>query len=296
MPSSSGSWQGHVRRIPISFSRLYLPEPVEDLGYSDLEWSPDGEWIAFTEYFPVRHLPRNVWRVRPDGSDRRLVAEKASSVTWSPDGTRLAFSAFRDGNWAIYAVDADGGPPSRITPAGESVQTMPAWSPTGERLAFCSYREGNYDLYTIALDGTGLTRLTATPVDDKDPAWSPDGKRLVFSRRWSDGTFRIWQIDADGSNERAITMVDKVYDYSPSYRWDGSLVFSRNDLRHGVRGQTIVIRPDGVRESLLRVHSGIGLVRWSPDGRQLAFAAGRKTNSAIYLADAHGRDIRKIVN
>lgn len=280
---------------PAPDPRPFLPEPVEDVGHRDLAWSPDGEWIAFTEHSSESGV--NIWRVRPDGSDRRLVAEKAAFVTWSPEGTRLAFSASRGGAWAIYAADVDGGPLTRITPAGEADYTTPAWSPLGETLAFCSNREGSYDIYTVALDGTGLTRLTSAPVSDLAPAWSSDGKRLVFSRPRSDGTHRIWQIGADGSNEREITMIDEVWDYSPSYRSDGSVVFSRNDLSHGaVRGQTVVIRPDGVWETLLRVRGGVESVRWSPDGRQIAFIAGRSTNTAIYVADAYGRDIRKIVN
>ena len=34
---------------------------------------------------------------------------------WSPDGTKIAFNSYRDGNWEIYVMDANGDNSARLT-------------------------------------------------------------------------------------------------------------------------------------------------------------------------------------
>ena len=89
-------------------------EPAEgDVFQQDVAWSPDGRWLAFSDYSGGRGTYRpdkwSVYVVGADGSGRRLLVENALYVTWSPDGRRMAFIAGGPcPNSAIYVANADG--------------------------------------------------------------------------------------------------------------------------------------------------------------------------------------------
>jgi len=120
---------------------------------------------------------------------------------WSPDGARIAFRA-RGG---IYVVDVDGTSLRRVsrdTWIGDI-----DWSPDGQQLAYA----GSKGIYVVRLTGTGpvrLTRSTGSPGDsDLGPRWSPNGTALAFERYREDSGHGddIAVMDADGSNQRVLT-------------------------------------------------------------------------------------------
>jgi TolB protein len=48
------------------------------------------------------------------------------------------------------------------------------------------------------------------------PTWSEDGTRIIFSSDW-DGSFELYVMDADGSNQTRLT-ADPASDNAPSWR------------------------------------------------------------------------------
>ena len=84
---------------------------------SYLEWSPDGEWLAFVTFSepPAAGRAPNLWVIRPDGSEETYVGE-GLEPTWSYDGEWLAFLRTNDagqqelslaevGTWETQIVD-----------------------------------------------------------------------------------------------------------------------------------------------------------------------------------------------
>jgi TolB protein len=83
-------------------------------------WAPDQSRIGFNEYswgeFAGFHYALGT--ERPDGSDRVILRDGATSAAWSPDGTRIAFVE----SGRIKLMDPDG---TNVTDIGEG--SAPAW-------------------------------------------------------------------------------------------------------------------------------------------------------------------------
>jgi TolB protein len=140
--------------------------PGDDVLRGDPAWSPDGQWIAFTQTRAARGPGRgSIWLVRADGSEKRQLTlgpgdDLDLHPTWSPDGSRIAFT--RD---ALAIVTVATGAVARVGVPG-SVAT-PEWSPDGRHIAFAwqpaiapSLR---WDVYTVRPDGSDMRRRATEP-------------------------------------------------------------------------------------------------------------------------------------
>ena len=73
---------------------------------ADIDWSPDGEWIATA-------IGMQIYRLRPDGSDLTRLTDHHAGVSfprWSPDGGQISYvapSSFQ-GHHQLMVMDADG--------------------------------------------------------------------------------------------------------------------------------------------------------------------------------------------
>ena len=83
---------------------------------------------------------------------------------------KIAFHSDRDGNFEVYAMNADGSSQTDLT-NNPALDQAPAWSPDGTKIVFSSRRDGNTELYTMAADGSGVVRLTNNVNFDNSPAW-----------------------------------------------------------------------------------------------------------------------------
>lgn len=273
-----------------------LPEPEREVFQQALEWSPDGERIAFSEFSGGEFSP-DKWAVHVVAVDEgataaaRLVARGATFCSWSPEGERLVYEATRDGNRDLFVRSVDGGEELRLT-HDEARDVHPAWSPGGERIVFSSDRAGSSDLYVLELEGGVVTRLTTGEAKDLNPSWSVDGEGIVFFREKGDGKDQVWIVGRESGDERRVTS-GAHHNVFPSFLPDGRVGYTR--VREDGSKELVCSRADG--SALQRVgRVPVSFARWSPDGRRVAFVAGRWPRSAIYLMNADGTGLRKLVN
>lgn len=234
-------------------------------------WSPDGKRLLFAS---DRDGNREiyVWDIQQTqagqvgGQLTNLTQNEAPDwqPAWAPDGERVAFSSYRDENWEVYTVHADGTEPTRLTndPASDF---SPAWSPDGRKILFASRRRGDADLFTVDVATGELTQLTRSKLDEYDPAWSPDGQWIAFATYMGDQS-DIFVMRADGSDPVNITQSPYANDFQPTWTPDSAwLTFVSYTSAEGDH-DIFRMRRDGSEVSKLFDDSGDDL---APSWRQI---------------------------
>lgn len=171
-----------------------------------LGWSSDGARLLIMrgsgvdEHLVVLHA---------DGSETQvttvsmLLLPRLDEATISPDGSRVAFRAgFRapEGgccNWALYAVDANGGPAEMLVESQIGVVRTPTFSPDGTKIAYVedTYVDDDDDVdgvWLVDADGTDAHQIVPDPGAGEVTglAWSPTGDRIALGLGDATFTFR----------------------------------------------------------------------------------------------------------
>jgi Tol biopolymer transport system component len=210
----------------------------------------------------------------------------------------LLLVSTRDGDYAIYELNSDGGSQRRLTSAdsaseGEVLffQIDPAWAPDATRIAYSSKRGRSFDLYTMRPDGTGSRRITSTKDNDAHPTWSPDGRSIAFARS---GPGRIYVANPDGSGARRLTD-DTAEEAEPSWSPDGAWIAYTRRTPGTTARELWISRPDGSdRRRVTDLERAIFGPAWSPDSERIAFAADVDAATYdIYSVDLRGEGIRR---
>ncbi len=91
---------------------------------SMVAWSPDGRSILFASHRDHSDNYRDIYVMRPDGSDvRRLTFANGESPAWSPDGRHIVFSAA--GGFGVIRADGSGLTSLRVEGVGWA--SFPDW-------------------------------------------------------------------------------------------------------------------------------------------------------------------------
>ncbi|HEX8071281.1 MAG TPA: LpqB family beta-propeller domain-containing protein [Pyrinomonadaceae bacterium] len=269
------------------------PPAVEAVFYQDVSWSPDGRRFACTM---KRGESWDIYTMRADGAQpARLTTPPGKNfyTAWSPDGRRLAFGARRDGDKTdIYTMNADGSRVVRLThDAGNNA--TPAWSPDGRRIAFISDRDGGgYQLYVMRADGTAQTRLLNDDARHFNPQWSPDGRRLVYYTERGDQQDQVFVVNADGTHPLRVTG-GTGHNIFPAWSPDGARLLFTARRDGATEFQMYTVRADGSDLRRLAAQPAF-FARFAPDGRRVAFIAGKYPANAVYVMRADGTQITQL--
>jgi TolB protein len=293
-------------------------------------FSSDGKKLIF-QSTRDGHECDQIYTMNLDGSDVRLVSTGDGRTTcayYFPGDKRILYSSthlgakqcpprpdFSQGYvWAVYdtfdifTAKPDGSDLKQLTKApGYDAETTISHN---GKLVFTSKRDGDLDIYTMDRNGKNVKRLTNELGYDGGPFWSYDGKQIVYrayhpqtDKEKADyiallkqnlirpTTLEIMVMNADGSNQRQVTHLNKA-SFAPYFFPDGKrIIFSSN-----------VADPKGRDFDLYKVNvDGTGLERityndtfdgfpmFSPDGKKLVFASNRNAKTRgdtnIFIAD-----------
>lgn len=246
-------------------------------------WSPIGNRIAFTR-------DGRTWLMDADGSHaERLTRGTSFFPAWSPDGARIAFM---DGT-NIRVVDVDGSNEVRLANDADPQEGGPVWSPDG---AFVAFVGKGTRIHVVNADGSGDTALRSP--FGWNPAWSPDARWIAY---WNPPG-EIYLVRADGSSTRRLTHTPRREERRPAWSPDGTrIAFAAREAGPSLGAWNLyVMGSDGSNVTHIGVgahpdrgvYNGGGLLRWSPDGTQIAFSC----EGEICVAAADGSDVRRLTH
>ena len=189
----------------------------------------------------------------------------------SPDGSTVAFTMTTidlDANeyhTGIWVACVEGSAEPRPFTSGEHKDSTPRWSPNGEWLAFVRHEQDAKETKVCVIPARGgEARTLVTWKDDvSDLAWSPDSRRLAFLGRVRDEA----RYGADKEKDQPPRHITRLVSRIDSIGW----IVDRPT-------HVLVVDADGVDGEPLQLTTGEfedGGLWWSPDGREIAFAAGR---------------------
>ena len=155
------------------------------------------------------------------------------------------------------------------------------------KILFYSKRDGNPEIYRMNSDGGSQKRLTFNGAGDGSPTWAPNGQQIVFDSE-RDGNREIYAMNADGSNQRRLT-VHTAFDVDPHWHPDGNRILFVSS-RGNADGLSIYTMDLNGKDIQLVIQAEfIGRVRWSPDGKRIAFGGEiGKDISEIHIINADG--------
>ncbi|MEP7115946.1 MAG: amidohydrolase, partial [Acidobacteriota bacterium] len=202
------------------------PAPIEVTVHEGTSMSvavaPDGRTLAVD-------LQGSIWTLPASGGTATRITDvfnDARQPTFSPDGKWIAFFAYRDGGYDLWAIAPDGTQQHKLT-WGAFDDREPVFSHDGTRVAFSSDR-GNvlgsdYNIWTLDLKSGAFQQVTKDPADDYMPTWSPDDTEIAFASTRGDGQ-SAWAANVATGAERKVASASGRVD-APSWGAGGTVVY-----------------------------------------------------------------------
>lgn len=208
----------------------------------------------------------------------------------SPDGKWVVFSvqepSYEAGRQSsdLWVVPADGSAHARRLTSTRAAESAVEWSRDSSRIAFSSKREGDdaAQIYVLPMTGGEALRVTSMPGGATNPRFRPDGQALLFES----------DFDPLAADRKARKYNALAFDTFPVRHWNAWLDEKRphlfvQELSPEAQAKDLLAGTQlagskgfgglfggGADQSLQGV--------WSPDGREVIFAAVVNRNELMY--------------
>src|SRR6267378_2572098 len=291
---------------PYYFRELYLPQLTS--GPSSLSWGPDSKELIYS-------MAGSLWR-------QKLDSEVATQITdgtgydyqpdWSPDGKSVVYVSYQKDAMELWLLNLTTGKSSQLT-SGGAVNVEPRWSPDGKKIVWVS-TQYNRRFHVFIADVTNgalenIARLTGetksslpryyySPYDmEINPVWTRDGKEILFisNRDHIHGTGGFWLMKAEpGAEAREIHYEETSWKARPDFSPDGSRMIYSSYL--GRQWQNLWLMPAKGGDAFPISYGDWDEtnVRWSPDGKRLAYISNKNGSANIHLQTFAGANAEKI--
>jgi eukaryotic-like serine/threonine-protein kinase len=242
----------------------YLTNGVAQFGVS-----PNG-MLAFVPRSEQDVNSELVWLDRKGNATPALtLRRRISEARLSPDNRRLALT-IEDDNRDLWTYDFDRGVLGRVT-FGAASDFGARWTPDGRRVFFASEKPV-FHVYGKPAVGTAPDEPFVAGAYDTVPyAVSPDGRFLVYRESHPKTRDDLWLLPLSGDRKPKPLVNGQFDEYggdiSPDGRW---LAYTSEESGR----PEVFVQPFPEATDRWQISSGGGQsARWSPDGRELMYAA-----------------------
>jgi dipeptidyl aminopeptidase/acylaminoacyl peptidase len=207
--NDTGSQQIHVRWLDNGETALISQLQASP---SNLSWSPDGKWLAFT--MNVKAPPETIaeTRTKPEGASWAKGPITVTTTQYQYDGQGIVEPSYRH----VFIVPADGGTARQLTEGNFNHYGSLAWSSNSDQIFFSAYRSDDWelvsdeaDIYSVSIISKEIKQVTNQPGAERSPVMSPNGKLIAFSKKerrpLAYSPDRIAIMSLDGTNIRILT-------------------------------------------------------------------------------------------
>jgi Tol biopolymer transport system component len=307
--SKVGNIGSSILRMDISTRRIdHLVGAKQDVGYSELDWSPNGRKIVFVMRIREKlQVPFPETNICVMDLQAREVHQLTDSYTvkrcpnWSPDSNEILYvetDSKSHGN-DLVIIDAFGHSIGKIeTP--DVLEWLSAWQPNGNQILCLAQLRSSQDdksgqqLYVMDMQERAVFDLTPSG-DSKYPSdWSPDGERILFSMQGE-----IYVMELDSRNMANLTNTPEELEWAGGWSPDGqSIVFSGPKAN----GRTAIFVMDSDGQNRRQLTFGDSRDRspaWSPDGSKITFLSDRNGADGayrIYTMTPDGKNVQQLTN
>lgn len=279
----------------------------------ELDWSPDGAFIAFTGESQAGASGIFVVSLK-DGGFRSITQPPPLNKDWgavfSPDGQSLAFIRTRETGLPemIMVMPAGGGETRVLFSHNNGIVGPPAWAADSQSLLFAT---GEPNLLRISVTGGEPSQVPQVHGPAWRPAVSRKGYRLAYQK--ISRAVSTVQLDLDPAAKPQFNPVvtstgpgstEIRFSESPAMRPHGIVVTDTG------RNEGAQVSPDGKKLAFMSNRSGsmeiwmsdrdgsnaiqmtamgvAGTPRWSPDGRSIVFDRDTGENGGIFILHVDG--------
>jgi len=283
---------------PYYYRELYLPQLTS--GPASVAWSPDSKEVVYS-------MAGSLWRQKLDSKDAVQLTDGDGydyQPDWSPDGKSIIYVSYQTDAMELWLLDVASGKTTQLT-SGGAVNVEPRWSPDGKRVAFVStsfnkrfhifradVRAGKLE-NAVRLSGetrSDLPRYYYSQYDmEINPVWTRDGREILFvsNQGHIHGTGGFWRMTAEpGASAREIHYEETSWKARPDFSPDGSRMVYSSYL--GRQGHNLWVMPANGGDAFPISYGDWDEtnVRWSADGKQLAFISNQHGATHIEIQNA----------
>ena len=276
----------NVTGAPSSSNAKSLDEAMKAMfgvrTFQQAEISADGKLVAWVESLPgPGGAPTSDSAIyvadlnSPDAAKRisagaGKVAHEEHDIAWSPDGKRMAFlsDAATNGQLQLFVANVEDGSAKQLTHL-KGYLSSPAWSP---------------DSKTIALLFTENATRAAGPLVAEIPDEGVVSEEFLEQR--------LTMVDPATARVRQISPADMYvyeFDWAPdSKRLVATAAHGNGDDNWYIAGLfTIEANSGAMADVIAKPGMQIGVPKWSPDGKTIAFIGGLMSDEPIVGGDVY---------